>query len=172
MVTAPEDETEKDAGGDLADLVPDLPGGQRGLGVVEDDARMAVVPAVLLVDDGLDRADFQRREDVLPYRPAGIHDLPAPGQGVAQPGGQTGGEAARAEQDRPPAVAVGDVADPALPEQSRQLASPRGDQRAWAGGADAMHGFLLSAELGQVTYGRDAGQEEVGPSPGLDELRQ
>src|SRR5262249_17327201 len=28
------------------------------------------------------------------------------------------------------------------------------------------------AQLGQVTYGRDAGQEEVGPSPGPDELRQ
>src|SRR5258705_8612033 len=31
---------------------------------------------------------------------------------------------------------------------------------------------VLSAELGQVTYGRDAGQEEVHTSPSPDELRQ
>src|SRR5262249_50260403 len=114
VVMSPEDQAEKDTGGDLPDLVPDLPGDERRLRVVKHDARIAVVPAVLLVDDRLDGLNVQRAQDVLQASGASVHHLPAPGQGVGRGGGQPGGEAARADDDRTPAVTLGGDADSAV----------------------------------------------------------
>src|SRR5499427_10536841 len=109
MAASPEHESQKDARGYLADLVPDHAGEQRCLRVVEDDAGFPVVPAVLLVDRGLDRLDAQGRQDVLQPSLTGVDDLAAPRERVAERGGNPGRATAGAEQHRalPPAVRNG-----------------------------------------------------------------
>src|SRR5580658_3537413 len=84
VVAPPEDDSEKDPRGDFADLVPDLAGNKRRLRVVEDDARGAVVPAVLFVDRGFYRLDLQWRQDVQQACRAGAHHLSPPGESVGQ----------------------------------------------------------------------------------------
>src|SRR5277367_2510228 len=141
VAAPPEDDSEKDSRGDFTDLVPDLAGGKRRLRVVEDDARGAVVPAVLFVDGSFYRLDLQWRQDVQQACRACVYHLSPPGESVGEAGGHPGRQAARAEQNRPAAAAVRDRAGPPRAKQLGQLRSCRGDQRCWIGRIYRVHNF-------------------------------
>src|SRR5580700_3304463 len=183
VAAPPEDDSEKDPGGDFTDLVPDPAGSKRGLRVVEDDAWGAVVPAVLFVDHGFYRLDLQWRQDVQQACRACAYYLSPPGESVGQAGGHPGGQAARAQQNRPAAAAVRDVADPPRAEQPGQLRPGRGDQRGRIGRIYRVHvsprmvrsrspgwDVIGLPQLRQVAQSRDAGKEEVGASSCPHEL--
>src|SRR5215210_2974299 len=78
----PEDEPEVEAGRDLADLVADPLGHERGLRVVEDDRLLAVEPALLLVDLRPDRLQPEGEDLVAELALLAVEHLALPRQEV------------------------------------------------------------------------------------------
>src|SRR5436853_2918053 len=82
LALPPEHDAKVDAGAHFPDLVADVAGRLRRLGVVEDDALLAVDPARFLVDLGPDALHVERRDLVLQVLGGGAEDLPLPGDEV------------------------------------------------------------------------------------------
>src|SRR4051812_18921406 len=69
-----------EAGLDHADLVADPPRHQRGLRIIENDAFLAVEPALALVDLGDDRGDAEWQDLVLQQPGLGVKDFALPSE--------------------------------------------------------------------------------------------
>ena len=99
----PEDAAEVEAGADEADLVADPVGDEGGVGVVEDDALLAVDPAGLAGDAGDDGAQAEDGDAVAQDHVLGVEDLALPGEDADE--ASDGGRGGRAGRDDGRAVA-------------------------------------------------------------------
>src|SRR3954451_14123680 len=110
-----------EAGLDHADFVADPSRHQRSLRIIENDAFLAVEPALALVDPGDDGGDAERQDLVFQQPGLGIEDLALPGEMVDERG-DLGSEAGAGGDDRRAfSLAIGNVTDRAAGEQLVQL---------------------------------------------------
>src|SRR5262249_50498307 len=82
LLRVPVDRTEVGVRRDLADLVADVLGHERGLRVVEHDAILLVDQTLAYVDLGQDRFHAERPDVVHERLVLGVEDLPLPGEEI------------------------------------------------------------------------------------------
>src|SRR3970040_200964 len=109
------------AGPDLADLIADPAGDERGLGVVEHDAFLAIEPARPLVHLGDDGVESERGEAVLQLALLCIEDLTLPREVVDEGGDPRAVGRARCDDRGALRLAVGDLAGRTAGEERIEL---------------------------------------------------
>src|SRR5207248_3219981 len=110
-----------EAGLDHPNLIANPSGDQRRLRIVENDAFLAVEPALALVDLGDDSGDAERQDLVLEQAGFGVEYLALPGKMVDEPGDLRREPGSGGDDRGALSFAIGNVTDRAAGEQLVQL---------------------------------------------------